>query len=581
MWLIVVIIIGVIIWAYSSAKKSEREQVERRKKREREDYVKRNFPNAYNEYWGKQIPTPYPNYRGYTSMYVRRGDEKCSNEEWRVLEDRLLAQIRCKQEQEADKKWENDQAAFASMARNKSMELMPTFGYYTYQISFNSRNNTTLYFKVWQHFTFSACLEGDLDYTYQEVTKINTDNLVGQRKYGLVVDEKFTKQIVNFLTEISKGKTIMVLYNTNIKYWEKDATLKTYNDSLPSSSFIQLAYQSKKWCYCDLWSGDLNKTADEIMKGEPLDNVVILDACTTNEELVQNCKHVFTQLKDKRPLLTYISFIKCYSRAEMIDIIEKSKVEAEKKAAEEKAKEEERKRREAEELAEKKRKEEERARLQASAKQVLTTNAQIWEHLYGNFHYTWLLYYYPTTCDFEASESEWDDRYTVWDFKNDPEKGISEEDHEATLDEVIPQIKDKLVDTFGAEYLQFIMLICLPASTKAKNQARYEEFSNRLCAETEMENGYPYVNIVKDGLPRHLTGQSVPPVVEIDDRVKGKYVLLFDDVITKGRTMLRYKDLLERKGATVIGGFTIGKTKHERPTHTSFIPPDFIIEPAF
>ena len=82
-----------------------------------------------------------------------------------------------------------------------------------------------------------------------------------------------------------------------------------------------------------------------------------------------------------------------------------------------------------------------------------------------------------------------------------------------------------------------------------------------------MENGYPYVNIVKDGLPRHLTGQSVPPVVKIDDRVRGKYVLLFDDVITKGRTMLRYKEILERKGATVIGGFTIGKTKHERPVN--------------
>lgn len=572
MWLIVVIIIGLGIWAYSSAKKSEREQAERRKKREREDYVKRNFPNAYKEYWGKQIPTSYPQYRGYSSMYVRRGDENCSNEEWKVWEDRLLTQQRAKKEQDADKKWESDQTAFATMVRNKSGELMPSFGNYTYQISTSYINKCNLNFKVWQHFTFSACLENDLDYTLQSVTKINTDNLVGQRKNGLRVEEKFTKPIINFLTEISKGKTIMLLYNTNIKHWEKDAALRTYNDSLPSNSFIQLAYQSKKWYYGDLWAGDLNKTADDTFKGEPLDIVVILDACTTNEELEQNCKHVITQLKDKRPLLTYISFVKCYSRAEMIDIIEKSKVEAEKKAAEEKAKEEERKRREAEELAEKKRKEEERARLQSSANQVLTTNAQDWEHLYGNFHYTWLLYYYPTTCEFEASESEWDDRYTVWDFKNDPEKGISEEDHEATLDVVIPQIKEKLVDTFGAEYLQFITLICLPASTKAKNKARYEEFSNRLCAETEMENGYPYVNIVKDGLPRHLTGQSVPPVVEIDDRVRGKYVLLFDDVITKGRTMLRYKEILERKGATVIGGFTIGKTKHERPERQRFVP---------
>ena len=781
MWLIVVIIIGLGIWAYSSAKKSEREQAERRKKREREDYVKRNFPNAYKEYWGKQIPTSYPQYRGYSSMYVRRGDENCSNEEWKVWEDRLLTQQRAKKEQDADKKWESDQSAFATMVRNKSGELMPSFGNYTYQISTSYINKCNLNFKVWQHFTFSACLENDLDYTLQRVTKINTDNLVGQRKNGLRVEEKFTKPILNFLTEISKGKTIMLLYNTNIKHWEKDAALKTYNDSLPSNSFIQLAYQSKKWYYGDLWAGDLNKTADDTFKGEPLDIVVILDACTTNEELEQNCKHVITQLKDKRPLLTYISFVKCYSRAEMIDIIEKSKVEAEKKAAEEKAKEEERKRREAEELAEKKRKEEERdnlkkemqaavannkidwvrlnddfyctgflntrnlldeftikyfrnesddflnhervlcsvipkikerliatfgegnlktltlfcvpasskekddmryedfpnrlcdetgmgnaynhvrivqngmskkdprnttgktilpiieydkdffkdriillfddvvisgdtmlgykdiiekmgatviagislgkprhrintslvsaearARLQGTAKKVLINNVKDWEHLYGDFYYTWLFYYYPTNCDFEASESEWFDRRLVWNFKNDPDKNISSIKHEDALDNLIPQIRQRLCDSFGEEYLQFLTLVCLPASTKIKNDARYDEFAQRLCEETGMENGYPHVHIVKDGMSKNdtenTTKRSIPPEVSFDDWFEGKYVLLFDDVITKGRTMLRYKDLMERMGATVIGGFTIGKTKHERPERQRFVP---------
>jgi Predicted amidophosphoribosyltransferases len=56
-----------------------------------------------------------------------------------------------------------------------------------------------------------------------------------------------------------------------------------------------------------------------------------------------------------------------------------------------------------------------------------------------------------------------------------------------------------------------------------------------------------------------------PPEVAIADWFYGKYVLLFDDVITRGRTMLRYKEILERKGAIVVGGFTLGKTKHERP----------------
>ncbi len=45
---------------------------------------------------------------------------------------------------------------------------------------------------------------------------------------------------------------------------------------------------------------------------------------------------------------------------------------------------------------------------------------------------------------------------------------------------------------------------------------------------------------------------------------KGKYVLLFDDVITSGRSMERLKQKLESVGAIVIAGLSIGRTKHER-----------------
>jgi predicted amidophosphoribosyltransferase len=41
-------------------------------------------------------------------------------------------------------------------------------------------------------------------------------------------------------------------------------------------------------------------------------------------------------------------------------------------------------------------------------------------------------------------------------------------------------------------------------------------------------------------------------------------VLLFDDVITKGDSMLRFKRKMEELGAIVVGGFSIGKTTHMR-----------------
>ena len=230
-----------------------------------------------------------------------------------------------------------------------------------------------------------------------------------------------------------------------------------------------------------------------------------------------------------------------------------------------------------EKLLAKQKREEQRIRLQSTAKDVLVRKAKSWNKLFLNFYYTWLFYYYPTTCDFEAGPQEWNDRYTIWKFKNDPEKRISPKDHEDTLDAVIPKIIQRLNETFGEEYVQFLTLVCIPASTKAKNAARYDEFSNRLCEETGMENGYGHTHVVRDGLsknrPENHTGRSIQPVIEFDkDFFRGKNVLLFDDVVTKGGTMLRYNDVLRDKGATVIGGICLGKTKHEPPENLRYVP---------
>jgi len=238
------------------------------------------------------------------------------------------------------------------------------------------------------------------------------------------------------------------------------------------------------------------------------------------------------------------------------------------------AKEEQRKKEE-KRIANQKR-EQQRIRLQSTAKDVLVRKAMSWNKLFLNFHYTWLFYYYPTTCDFDPPYQDKENRRIVWNFKNDPARNIISAIHERAIDLVIPQIKQKLSDTFGEEYLQFLTLVCLPASTNAKNQARYEEFSFKLCAETGMDNGYLHTFITKDGLskndPNNTSGRSIQPEVSFDDWFKGKYVLLFDDIVTKGGTMLRYKEMLERKGATVIGGIALGKTKHEPPENQRFVP---------
>ena len=211
---------------------------------------------------------------------------------------------------------------------------------------------------------------------------------------------------------------------------------------------------------------------------------------------------------------------------------------------------------------------EEREFLYHQAINIITSNVQHWVQLHNDFYYTWLFYYYPTTCNFEATDEEWDNRYIVWNFKNDPAKGVSELEHEEALDEVIPLLKERLIDTFEEENIPFLTMVCLPASTKAKNEARYKEFSERLCQETGMENGYEYIHFIRDGLskndPNNEMGRSIQPKVAFDDWFENKYVLLFDDVVTKGNTMLRYKRKLEEVGAVVVGGICLGKTKHSR-----------------
>lgn len=204
-------------------------------------------------------------------------------------------------------------------------------------------------------------------------------------------------------------------------------------------------------------------------------------------------------------------------------------------------------------------------RAEEQAKQKLLNGANGWNLLGGNLRYNYLLKYYPTTCDFDATESEWADRWTVWNFKNTPGKTTSS-DHHRALNAVIPQIKSKLISTFGCEALKYLTLVCIPASSAVKTQARYKDFSNRLCSETGMNNAYDRMQVVSSSSQKKFGGSGISADnVSFDASFfRGKYVLLFDDVITKGDSMLRFKKRMEELGATVVGGFSIGKTTHSR-----------------
>lgn len=87
-----------------------------------------------------------------------------------------------------------------------------------------------------------------------------------------------------------------------------------------------------------------------------------------------------------------------------------------------------------------------------------------------------------------------------------------------------------------------------------------------LCTETGMISAYDKMTVTGERIAKHLGGTSNSMNgIDFDTNFfKDKVVILFDDIITKGNSMLSFKRKMEELGATVIGGFSIGKTTHMR-----------------
>ena len=435
--------------------------------------------------------------------------------------------------------WVEKQEKFAWYCRELRNDFLKDFGCYTYNIDFSvNKFKTSKETKVWQFFPYSFCLYLGLDYTHFQLDKKNAERIVQGRYY---ISKEHAKIIAEYIIKLNSDE-ITALYFCP-PFNEKD--LRKY-DSIYSSIEDELNNSiNEKYIY--------NPVADTLWGIEPKiadwvehikSRVVIIDVATDNNRLKDVCKDIVNVAAKKFPLITFISIMKGFDKDEMVELIDKKNEEIAKKE------EEERKRKEAEVLA----------------KKNLIQGTSSWDPTSGGLRYNYLFYYYPTTCDFEANEEEWSNRWIVWDFKNTPGK-TSASDHQAALDKVIPMIKDKLLSTFNEKSLKYLTLVCIPASSKEKTQARYEEFSNRICGELGLINAYPHISVIAEKEERRSGGTTIDTnKLSFDEEFfKGKYVLLFDDVITRGDSMRIFKRKMESLGAIVVGGLALGKTKHERP----------------
>lgn len=513
-------------------KERQRIEEERKKAIEHERKIDKKYSLLKKKY-----PIGLPNYQNYVKL-SKEEIIKCEKEIKKFEEYGIKAK--------EYKEWVDAQNSFSDLCRTSRDQYLESFGCYSYNpiVEITDKHNKKINKEllVWQLFNTATCLDENLDYT-NHPHYITQRNSINEIKNGSLVFKKRTYQIItNFIRQVSNGEKIFIYYIYDLNNWDIEILDKIYVRFLSELDKSDIEYEDFPTPYfhfeddkTEFLSDKEEKMLLDIFEGK---KVFIIDVLTSNDKLIQKCTQLFEKYKNKGVLISFISLIKLYDTNEMIEIIEKKKEDIKK----EKEKEERIKRQ----------------------RQKLIESVEDWNNDFG-MPYTYLVNYYPTTCDFEATQEEWYDRWLIWNFKNTPGK-IYQEEYDEALNKVVTRVAKKLKDIFGDDLLKQMTLVCIPASTKEKTERRYKEFYTALCEITKMESAYNYIEVIEDGTAAHTGGAGLQlnKILFSEDFFKNKNILLFDDVITHGRSMIQMRNKMKRMGAFVIGGFSIGRTKHHR-----------------
>lgn len=444
------------------------------------------------------------------------------------------------------RKWSADFKDRTAKSRN-ACDHNDNFGCYCYDFSFfipTLYGPSELKFKIWEHFYY-AYYSGSEDSLTSGLSYLSRNSKsIKNPPQAYILDILFSH-----IEKIkSKFGNVVVLWGKNTR-------------GIIDSHFARL-YSKLNEVSIESYSLDTIRNISDNA------NIIVVDLFLTNKDLKDFAKQVFSIVADKTPCLTFLSLNKEHDSEEVKNLIEeekkklaeeeRKKLKAQQEAEKKRKAEEARIKREQEERERKRKEQEELAKLLKVLPSKLKSCVSSWYHTSHGLPFNFLVDYYPTNRYEGVSEDVWDDRWTVWNFKNTPGK-TSDEDHEEVLDDVIPRIVDILEDTFG-NLLQYLTLVCVPASSTITNEARYDEFSDLLCKQTGMDNAFDEITILEDATPKHLGGNGHPTLSFNEDFFEGRCVMLFDDVITSGRSLMRMKSKLENMGANVICAFTIGKT---------------------
>lgn len=119
----------------------------------------------------------------------------------------------------------------------------------------------------------------------------------------------------------------------------------------------------------------------------------------------------------------------------------------------------------------------------------------------------------------------------------------------------------------AAAALTEVVIVCVPASCQHTYVRRYKKFSQMLCAICGTANGFDCIEVIGNRKKAHngaSRDESLVQNVIISSSLRGRKVLLIDDIYTTGSTSNAFIARLQEAGAVVCGAVFLGKTKQYR-----------------
>jgi predicted amidophosphoribosyltransferase len=157
--------------------------------------------------------------------------------------------------------------------------------------------------------------------------------------------------------------------------------------------------------------------------------------------------------------------------------------------------------------------------------------------------------YYPKNRFPSVTAQQEADRRAVWNFKD------------GSYTYGLNRLADFLDANFTKEEMKNVVVCVIPASTQYKNDIRYKTMCAKIAEKFPVISGYNYITINTDRSDSR-TQKSSDTVwnLSFSSSVRGKTVVLFDDITTRGTSFIQVANKLKEAGASNVHGFFLGKT---------------------